>query len=143
MEPTTATPTLPSGHNYKCYSILSRAHPYILNGAHHCHAQPTQLRGEHADEAGEEGVDIAHHLGAVGGHADADPFVEGPEAGQDQVVREHLQQEGQEVQCCADVGVVGHHVARGGVHLSQGLQELGEPGELDVNVWCVCVCGCV
>ncbi len=64
---------------------------------------------------------VSYHLGAVASHADAYSLVQGPEAGQDELVGEDLEQEGQQVQGCADVGVVGHHVARGGVHLRQGL----------------------
>ena len=82
-------------------------------------------------------MNVSHNLGAIAGHADTDPFMQGPEPGQDQLVGQHLQQERQQVQCRADVGIVGHHVACGGVHLRQGLKELREPRQLDVNVYSV------
>lgn len=80
---------------------------------------------------------VADHLGVITGHANADALVECPEPRQDDLVREDLEEEGEEVQRGADVGVVGHHVPSGRVNLSQRFKQLRKPRQLDINI-CTC-----
>ena len=47
----------------------------------------------------------------------------------------HLEEEGEKVQCSADVGIVGNGVPSGGVGLRHGLQKFCKPGDLNINVW--------
>ena len=98
-------------------------------------------------------MNVANHFSVVAGHANTDSLVQCPETCQDDLVREDLKKEGEEVEGGADVGVIGNHVSSGGVHLCQCLQQLGKPHQLNVDICdiqirinisvCVCVCVCV
>ncbi len=73
------------------------------------------------------------YLGVSTGHADGEAFVEGFEASEDEWTWQHLEEKGQQVQCHADIGGVGHHVPSAGVSLGPGRGTFGYQQPIHVH----------